>query len=111
MKALLTKKTSYNGFGWSHSNLPEPVEVEVIGVPFPVDPGVIKIRMPDGVETITASFALQSDTIRFNRIDWEAMMTDEQKTNREESGIMFGDGSSEESRILPMDQVKFKQDN
>jgi len=100
MKATLICEASYNGLGWSDKKpIDPPREVEVLGVPSPVDPGVVAIR--DGNKNrYVAAFQLEGCP-PFN---FGAMLNDEQIASREAVGLLFGSGVGGERKILTVEK-------
>lgn len=104
MLTKLMSETNYNGMFFQTTELAKPEEVEIIGVMFPVDPGMVAItRRGNLIEVPT--YALE----KHPNINFGAMLTEEQKAEREEMGGLIGAGLCVKNRtLLPLEQCKFK---
>lgn len=104
MKTRLIREAQYDGMGWQSTVLTTPIEVEVLGIPMPVDPGVIRIRLPSGKEITTAAFALEdTPEFKFSSINWGDMLSPEQIKRREKLGILAYESAP--TSLLPIDQA------
>ena len=104
MLTKLISENNYDGMFCRTTMLNQPEEVEIVGVLFPVDPGMVAItRNGNLVEVPT--FALENEP----KIDFGAMLTEEQKAERERFGGLIGAGLCVRNRtLLPIEQCKFE---
>lgn len=97
MKTKRIKDFSYNGFCVQTSLLDNPIDVEIIGVQSPPDPGMVFVREGDK-EYNVPTCALECCP----NIDWDALMPQEQKTLRESTGLLIGNGGFD-TTLVPID--------
>jgi len=106
MKCKLRAEYSYNGmFLDKVKDYPsdEQREVELLGVPTPVDPGFVRIKDRDeerNVPTLSLS--------GIHKIDFGSLLADWQEKERGRCGFLFGSGSKPdgvEPGLIPIEEI------
>ena len=100
----LTSDFSYNGLAVTTIPLSQPREVEWLGITFPVDPGMVRIK--DGLaEKEAPTCVLDGLPV----INWDSLMTTEQIQERDNFGALLGPGLSvahQEDRLISVNEIK-----
>lgn len=97
MKTLMHSRFKYGGFGIQVQPRKKPIEVEIVGVMAPPDPGFVTIH--DGKEQYEVPTLVLKES---PRIEWGKMLSDQQIKNREACGMLFGTGTDEERKLIPL---------
>lgn len=99
MQTTLRSNFTYNGLTIQSRRLPKPRKVDILGVTVPCDPGFVTIKDGDKIRDVP-TFVLDACP----KIDWDALMSKEQKQEREYVGVLFGSGQSDrrKRRLVPL---------
>jgi len=104
MKTQMIEDFDCDGLFTKSTKLSEPIDVEIIGVKLPVDPGMVVVKVNDMVKEVP-TFTLVSCP----KIDFASMLTEEQKKQREALGFLMVSRVGTEE-ILPINECPVATD-
>lgn len=106
MKSKVVRRARYNGVGLEGlSDIPSEnqYEIEIVGVKMPCDPGVVTAKVK-GVEKQVHTLLLANCP----DIDWENLLSIQQKEIRERTGVLVGTGTSGPRCLRPLSDCPLK---